>query len=229
MLKAMAILLKGRRKVLFNSIRGFFSGGNRGAHFRIETTAPAYGVTTASLTLPTKPLLCCSYRFKIETMFSALKHQLGAFCYHFWTKSLPKLVRRRSLDYSALTQTQRVRCGQAIEAVERFVNLGCRSGSSALPRSHEANPNLAELPGLAPNLPVGYPVGTSGSKCPAGGIFPPRKSSSLPNFEADSRQAPRTTTGDGRMMISCNPKIYHCRGTKDNEDLMLHGKTSLPQ
>ena len=97
---------------------------SQGAHFGIKTTAPAYGVTTASLTLPAKPLLCCSYRFKIETMFSALKHQLGAFCYHFWTKSLPKLVRKRSLDYSALTQTQRVRCGQAIEAVERFVNLG---------------------------------------------------------------------------------------------------------
>jgi len=26
------------------------------------------------------------------------------------------------------------------------------------------------------------------------------------------------------MMISCNLETYHCRVTKDNEDLMLHGK-----
>ena len=37
---------------------GFISGGKRGAHFRIRTTAPAYGVTTASLTLLTKLPLC---------------------------------------------------------------------------------------------------------------------------------------------------------------------------
>ena len=34
-----------------------------------------------------------SYRFKIEIGFKELKHTLGAFAYHFWSKSMPKLNR----------------------------------------------------------------------------------------------------------------------------------------
>lgn len=65
-----------------------------------------------------------SYRFKIEVMFLALKHLLGAFCYHFWTQSLPKLGRVKTFDYSSLTQPQLAKCDLAVEAIERFVNLG---------------------------------------------------------------------------------------------------------
>lgn len=36
-----------------------------------------------------------SYRFKIEAMFRELKQQFGGFCYHFWTKAVPKLNRYR--------------------------------------------------------------------------------------------------------------------------------------
>jgi len=64
-----------------------------------------------------------SYRFKIEVMFLALKHLLGAFCYHFWTKSLPKLGRAKAFDYSSLTPPELAKCDLAIEAIERFVNL----------------------------------------------------------------------------------------------------------
>jgi len=32
-----------------------------------------------------------SYRFRIECTFRELKQQTGAFCYHFWSKYMPKL------------------------------------------------------------------------------------------------------------------------------------------
>jgi hypothetical protein len=84
-----------------------------------------YILMSSDLDLPaTQIITIYSYRFKIEAMFSALKHLLGAFCYHFWTKSLPTMGRKKTLDYSGLTQTQRTRCDQAMEATERFVNLG---------------------------------------------------------------------------------------------------------
>lgn len=34
-----------------------------------------------------------SYRFRIECTFRELKQQIGGFCYHFWSKSMPKLNR----------------------------------------------------------------------------------------------------------------------------------------
>jgi hypothetical protein len=68
-----------------------------------------------------------SYRFKIEVMFFAIKHVIGAFCYRFWTKGLPKLGRKKPFDYSRLGEAQRTKCDQTIEAIERFVNLGAIS------------------------------------------------------------------------------------------------------
>lgn len=65
-----------------------------------------------------------SYRFKIEVMFMGLKHLLGVFRYHFWTMGIPKLGRWNNVDYSSLSQDQRAKCDLAIEAIERFVNLG---------------------------------------------------------------------------------------------------------
>ncbi len=32
-----------------------------------------------------------SYRFRIECTFRELKQKVGAFCYHFWSKHMPKL------------------------------------------------------------------------------------------------------------------------------------------
>lgn len=34
-----------------------------------------------------------SWRFKIEVQFKELKHTLGGFAYHFWSKQMPKLIR----------------------------------------------------------------------------------------------------------------------------------------
>lgn len=84
-----------------------------------------YILMCSDLDLPaTQIITLYSYRFKIEVMFFALKHVLGAFCYHFWTKSLPKMGRKKPLDYSSLTKAQQTKCDQTVEAIERFVNLG---------------------------------------------------------------------------------------------------------
>lgn len=64
-----------------------------------------------------------SYRAKIEVMFLVLKHLLGAFCYHFWSKALPKLKRDKKHDYSTLSDRQQQKVRQTYEAIERFVNV----------------------------------------------------------------------------------------------------------
>ena len=48
----------------------------------------------ASTSLELEPLSIIrlySYRFRIECTFRELKQQTGAFCYHFWSKHMPKL------------------------------------------------------------------------------------------------------------------------------------------
>ena len=48
----------------------------------------------ASTSLSLEPLSIIrlySYRFRIECTFRELKQQAGAFCYHFWSKHMPKL------------------------------------------------------------------------------------------------------------------------------------------
>jgi hypothetical protein len=44
------------------------------------------------LTLAAVDIICLySYRFKIECTFREMKQVIGAFDYHFWSKSMPKL------------------------------------------------------------------------------------------------------------------------------------------
>ena len=44
-----------------------------------------------------------SKRFKIEVSFKMLKHTLGGFFYHFWTKSMPKISKYQTqTDYSII-------------------------------------------------------------------------------------------------------------------------------
>jgi hypothetical protein len=64
-----------------------------------------------------------AYRHKIEVMFLALKHLIGGFFYHFWTRYFPKVKRAKPVDYSALTKAAQKRCDLTVEAIERFVNL----------------------------------------------------------------------------------------------------------
>ena len=49
-------------------------------------------LASTSLTLdPLSIIQLYSYRFRIECTFRELKQQIGAFCYHFWSKHMPKL------------------------------------------------------------------------------------------------------------------------------------------
>jgi len=62
-------------------------------------------------------------RWKIEVMFWQLKIYPGAFAYHFWTKLQPKAGRAGFADYGSLSAEAKAHCLQAVERVERFVNL----------------------------------------------------------------------------------------------------------
>jgi hypothetical protein len=83
-----------------------------------------YILMCSDLHLPaTQIITIYSYRSKIEVMFLTLKHLLGAFGYHFWTKSFPKLKRGEKLDASRLSEPERISFLRTIEAIERFINL----------------------------------------------------------------------------------------------------------
>jgi hypothetical protein len=71
-----------------------------------------------------------SQRFKIECMFKELKQRVGAFSYHFWTKSMEKLRRFRKKDdpdiFDEITcESKRKSIIETINATERFAMLGC--------------------------------------------------------------------------------------------------------
>jgi hypothetical protein len=64
-------------------------------------------------------------RFKIEVTFKMLKHIIGGFCYHFWTKAW-QVPTGQSLDPSQLEKmSDRTKSliADAMNAVETFVNL----------------------------------------------------------------------------------------------------------
>lgn len=67
-----------------------------------------------------------AYRFKIEAMFRELKQQFGGFCYHFWTKAVPKLNRYRKkgspdplLEIKDEHEKERIK--KALKATEGYV------------------------------------------------------------------------------------------------------------
>ncbi len=69
-----------------------------------------------------------AYRFKIEAMFREMKQQLGGFCYHFWSKSVPKWNRyRRKGTSDPLASVEDRSCRQKIietlKAMEGYVLL----------------------------------------------------------------------------------------------------------
>jgi hypothetical protein len=74
---------------------------------------------------PLTILTIYSLRTKIEVLFKALKHHLGAFCYHFWTRSQPKLSRKKNWkpDVAELSDTANTHIRATLTAAERFVNL----------------------------------------------------------------------------------------------------------
>ena len=68
-------------------------------------------------------LYCC--RFKIECTFRVLKHQLGGFSYHFWTKAIDKLRHfRKDSDPDPLEKAQsdhdKIRVQLTVRATEMY-------------------------------------------------------------------------------------------------------------
>lgn len=69
-------------------------------------------------------------RFSIESCFRGLKQQFGGFCYHFWTRSMPKLSHfKKKDDPDPLETVQGEDCRRkilkTIDATERYVALVC--------------------------------------------------------------------------------------------------------
>ena len=71
-----------------------------------------------------------SFRFRIECTFRELKQQTGAFCYHFWSKHMPRLnYYRKKTEPSALEQVKddhaRMKILQTVRAIEMHMALSC--------------------------------------------------------------------------------------------------------
>jgi hypothetical protein len=66
------------------------------------------------------------YRFKIKFSFKCLKHLIGAFCYHFWTKALPKIKSKYAIDLNQIKDKKKQKLiANTATAIERFVSLSC--------------------------------------------------------------------------------------------------------
>lgn len=71
-----------------------------------------------------------SYRFRIECTFRELKQQIGAFCYHFWSKHMPRLnYYQKTGDLGPLEQVKdeksRRNILKAVRATEMYMVQSC--------------------------------------------------------------------------------------------------------
>lgn len=71
-----------------------------------------------------------SYRFRIECTFRELKQQIGAFCYHFWSKYMPKLnYYQKKGEATPLERVEgekpRKKVLEAVRAIEMHMALSC--------------------------------------------------------------------------------------------------------
>lgn len=71
-----------------------------------------------------------SYRFRIECMFREMKQQIGAFCYHFWSKHMPKLsYYQKAGEPGPLERVEDERSRRnilkAVRAIEMHMALSC--------------------------------------------------------------------------------------------------------
>lgn len=76
---------------------------------------------------PEMIIVAYTYHFKIEVSFKNLKHVIGAFCYHFWTKGMPKLSKSKTkTDLSVVTKTEDIsKISSAFRATQVFAFLSC--------------------------------------------------------------------------------------------------------
>lgn len=87
----------------------------------------------ASTSLALEPLSVIrlySYRFRIECAFRELKQQIGAFCYHFWSKHMPKLsYYQKKNDPTPMERVEgeksRKKVLEAVRAIETHMVLSC--------------------------------------------------------------------------------------------------------
>jgi len=87
-------------------------------------------VSTDLTMLPIDIITLYCYRFKIECMFREMKQTIGAFCYRFWTKSMPKLNRylkkRAPHPIEQVTdKKERTQIQLTVKAIEGYVICCC--------------------------------------------------------------------------------------------------------
>jgi uncharacterized membrane protein len=68
---------------------------------------------------PEEIIRAYSYRFKIEITFKVMKHLMGAFSYHFWTRVWSKTPKNPVRD------NEKRLIARTADAIEAFVNFGC--------------------------------------------------------------------------------------------------------
>lgn len=76
---------------------------------------------------PQQIISAYSYRFKIEVSFKVLKHVIGSFGYHFWTKALPKLSHFKTKTDLSVIKEQKLKDKilSTTRAIEVFTFLSC--------------------------------------------------------------------------------------------------------
>ena len=71
---------------------------------------------------PLDMIIAYTYRFKIEVSFKMLKHTLGGFFYHFWTKAMPKISKyETNTDYAKIkSKEDKLKLVETIRAIEIY-------------------------------------------------------------------------------------------------------------
>jgi len=81
---------------------------------------------SSDLTLsPEDMIRAYGYRFKIEVNFKVMKHLMGVFFYHFWTKVWPRIRKNKEGNLPSLEDREKYLIALAANAIESFVNFGC--------------------------------------------------------------------------------------------------------